>query len=164
MAYYIYKYVENDEVVYIGQTTELHTRIRTHTKDKLANFNGQIYYFSCPNKTAMDSWEYFLINKYHPKYNVALNDGNVSIHVDEPQWTLYEMPTIPVQAKQTKHQRPIEFHCYRCGNVFKTSKWDETPKGYSAVCTKCPYHIWVSKKTVQSQIKFEKLMKSLGIA
>ena len=89
MSYYIYKYVKDDVIEYIGQTTNLEQRIKAHTKDKLKNFSGQIYYFECPHKTAMDSWEYFLINKYHPKYNIALKNPRIQITMDEPEWIKY---------------------------------------------------------------------------
>lgn len=45
MSFYIYKYVKNNIIEYIGQTTNLEKRIQQHTKDKLKNFNGEIYYF-----------------------------------------------------------------------------------------------------------------------
>lgn len=90
MSYYIYKYVDNNDIIeYIGQTTDLDRRIKDHTKDKLKNFHGQIYYFECQNKTAMDSWKYFLIQKYHPKYNVVFNNTQTIINIDEPEWKLY---------------------------------------------------------------------------
>lgn len=89
MGYYIYKYVKNNIIEYIGKTTQLDERIKQHTKDKLKNFNGQIYYFECKNKTAMTSWEYSLINKYHPKYNAALKDKDININIEEPEWKLY---------------------------------------------------------------------------
>ena len=53
----------------------LESCIKEHKKDKLKNFNGDIYYFTCSNKINMDMLEYVLINKYHPKFNYA---GNVS--------------------------------------------------------------------------------------
>lgn len=89
MSFYIYKYVNNNIIEYIGQTTNLEKRIEQHKKDKLKNFKGKIYYFECPNKTAMNSWEYCLINKYHPKYNAALKDNQTNININEPEWKLY---------------------------------------------------------------------------
>ena len=89
MSYYIYKYVKNNIIEYIGKTTNLEQRIKQHQKDKLKNFKGQIYYFECKNKTAMTSWEYTLINKYHPKYNAALKDNEINIDIKETEWILY---------------------------------------------------------------------------
>ena len=91
MSFYIYKYVENNEIIYIGQTVSIHRRIDEHrsSSDKLYNFQGEIYYFECNNKIEMDSYEYFLINKYHPKYNVLYNNDNLSLNIEEPIWIKY---------------------------------------------------------------------------
>ncbi len=91
MPFYIYKYVENNEIVYIGQTISLYRRINEHKQnsDKLYNFQGEIYYFECNNKTEMDSYEYFLINKYHPKYNTQYNNKELSLDIKEPTWIKY---------------------------------------------------------------------------
>ena len=90
MKYYIYKYVVNNEIVYIGKTSNLEKRIKQHESDKLKNLQASIYYFECQNKTAMTSWEYNLINKYHPKYNIILNNTNINIRVQEPEWIFYK--------------------------------------------------------------------------
>lgn len=88
--YYIYKYVINNEIVYIGQTANLENRIKQHENDKLKNLQAIIYYFECNNKTAANSWEYNLINKYHPKYNIALKNENINIKIQEPKWIFYK--------------------------------------------------------------------------
>ena len=95
MGYYVYKYEDvNKKPVYIGRTTDLERRIKKeHMVDKLKDFKGNVYYFECPNKTAMISYEYALINKYHPKYNDALKDPTINTNIDEPEWILY-MSTI----------------------------------------------------------------------
>ena len=62
--FYIYKYVDNkNNIIYIGKTNNIDRRIKEHKKDKLKNFNGDIYYFTCSNKINMDMLEYVLINK-----------------------------------------------------------------------------------------------------
>lgn len=171
MGYYIYKYVQNNKIIYIGQTTDLERRIKEHTKDKLKDFKGQIYYFECPNKTSMDSWEYMLINKYHPQYNSALNNLKEKINIKEPEWVLFliksyeEKPEyksniiditsfIKKEKKQKdiiqfnqqsflpKDKRIISFRCRHCGEVFKTNHWRRTKKGYSTHCPSCPYAVW----------------------
>ena len=98
--YYVYKYVANNEIVYIGQSTDLRSRIRQHKNDKLKNLQATIYYFECLNKTAMNSWEYNLINKYHPKYNVALKNQETSINIQEPEWILYQENKIKIKEKE----------------------------------------------------------------
>lgn len=50
----------------------------------------------------MNSWEYFLINKYHPKFNVALNDSNIQLQVEEIEWIEYHKNDILVPTKPNK--------------------------------------------------------------
>ena len=164
MSYYIYKYVQNGQIDYIGQTTDLNKRIKDHTKDKLKHFNGQIYYFECKNKTEMDSWEYFLIQKYHPRYNITFNNTKTIINIDEPKWELYmdnstkivnildfikpqetvKNPKIIKEDLTTKviydpRKSAKTFRCYHCGAVFETTHWYKTKTKYGARCPCCPY-------------------------
>ena len=44
MGYYVYKYIENNNIVYIGQTINLKERITAHKCDQLKDFNGEIFY------------------------------------------------------------------------------------------------------------------------
>lgn len=90
MKYFIYKYVENNEIVYIGQTIHLQERISQHSRESnFINFNGKIFYFTCNNRTEMDAYEYFLINKYQPKYNIQFKNKIEIIDFSEPQWVLF---------------------------------------------------------------------------
>lgn len=157
MSYYVYKYVENEEPVYVGQTTDLDKRIKAHTKDKLAGFHGKIYYFECPNETAMNSWEYCLINKYHPKYNVALKRADTVISIEEPEWIEYKKSTevlvnnnllyFPTQKVSVKkpiiNRKQFTFYCNRCKEKFVSDRWYKTKKGYSASCPLCYYSMWI---------------------
>lgn len=104
MKYYIYKYIVNNEIVYIGQSTNLKRRISEHKIDKLKNLKATIYYFECQNRTAMNSWEYNLINKYHPKYNSALKDDNTNINIEEPKWLLYKEENFPIIKKKEEKE------------------------------------------------------------
>lgn len=166
MSYYIYKYVNNNDIIeYIGQTTDLDRRIKDHTKDKLKNFHGQIYYFECQNKTAMDSWEYFLIQKYHPKYNVVFNNTQMTINIDEPEWKLYmetttknniinfsdylkpsittdqEIPKITNDSDVRIISGPkrLIFKCRHCRTVFETGIYYKTKTMYGTRCPSCSY-------------------------
>lgn len=86
--YYIYKYVVDNVIQYIGQTIDLNRRIYEHTKDTLRELNNpQIYYFEVENKTAMNSWEYMLINKYKPPYNILLKKTSNIIDINEQEIT-----------------------------------------------------------------------------
>lgn len=150
MNYYIYKYVNGDTIEYIGETTDLARRIEQHKKDKLKNFKGKIYYFECPNKTAMDSWEYCLINKYHPKYNAALKDIKTNINIEEPEWILYMDNAItyssnkvidikryltPKTISNTKSTRT--FTCYKCHTTFTSNEYRYTKTKIATICPNC---------------------------
>ena len=94
IKYYLYKYVDIDNnIVYIGKSTNLYNRIQQHKSDKLKNFQGNIYYIYLQNKTEMDFLEYVLINKYHPKNNIQYKNPLIQTTWDnEPEWILYEEP------------------------------------------------------------------------
>lgn len=130
MGFYIYKYIENEEIVYIGQTIDLISRINQHKVDKLQGLN-RIYYFECNNKTEMNSYEYFLIQKYRPKYNEIFNkdykiDNNDTLmNFTEPLWVLFNNQTIESPKKNIKQQKtsditPIKNLDYTCFNTDST--------------------------------------------
>ena len=105
MAFYIYKYVLNNKIMYIGQTTDIHKRIQNHTKEiNFNNPNYQIFYASIPNKISMDIYEYLLIKKYKPIYNITYNNDIEVLCTlnEEPKWQLYIKPEQNKQIKKEK--------------------------------------------------------------
>ena len=87
----IYKYVDkNNEIVYIGQSIRLKQRLQEHTKDQLANFEGDIYYFNAASKEEMDMMERYLIGKYRPIYNTIGINSVFNIEIQEPEWIKIE--------------------------------------------------------------------------
>ena len=72
MRYYIYKYLDKGKIVYIGKSTNLLARINQHKTDKLQGLED-IWIFECNTELEMNSYEYFLIQKYRPNLNVAYN-------------------------------------------------------------------------------------------
>ena len=64
---YIYFLLSGEEVVYIGQTVNLHNRIKQHGYDK--DFD-RVFEFKCEEGSA-DLVEKEFIQKYSPKYNKA---------------------------------------------------------------------------------------------
>lgn len=90
--YYIYKYIQGNKIIYIGKTNNLKRRLYEHSKDnKFQNLkNFKIYYFNCNNELEMNSFEYFLITKYHPKLNQTFKNIKLTILLKEPEWILYK--------------------------------------------------------------------------
>ena len=98
VIFYIYKYVLNDEIIYIGKTKRnLNLRINEHTHKKDLPTGCEIYYFECVNESAMNIMELMLIAKYHPKYNKDCNveDGYVPEKLREPGWISYKKYFVP---------------------------------------------------------------------
>lgn len=89
MSFFIYKYTQDENIVYIGKTKNLTQRIKQHEQeDKFKNGEFSIYYFLCKNETEMNAYEYFLINKYLPALNVSCKNS-ISIKIEEPGWILW---------------------------------------------------------------------------
>lgn len=93
--FYLYKYVSNDNIIYIGQTNSLKRRVQQHTQDKLYNFKGKIYYTNCGSKKELDLLEAILINKYKPEFNIMhknREDLNYDLIKDNLNldWILYK--------------------------------------------------------------------------
>lgn len=85
----IYKYEKNHNIIYIGQTNNLSRRNKEHIREKPEIFeNTNLFYFNVNNEIAANAWEYFLINKYSPKYNTQYNYKE-EIIFSEPQWNLF---------------------------------------------------------------------------
>lgn len=64
---YLYKYVQNGEIVYIGKTDNLISRINQHKLDLPVDCD--IYVGMCPNTISQYAFEALLIDHYRPKYN-----------------------------------------------------------------------------------------------
>ena len=71
-----FMYNENKELMYIGKTIHLNSRVadhltgRTHTSDICHNFN-YIKYIEIDNEELLDDYETYYINLYKPKLNVS---------------------------------------------------------------------------------------------
>lgn len=98
MGHYVYKYVLNKEIIYIGKTdAELKTRLSNHGKpgDNINELawedinNADIYYAELANEMMTDVVESELICKYKPKYNVAKKTNWEGLNFVEPIWYYY---------------------------------------------------------------------------
>lgn len=95
MRYYIYKYVVDDKIVYIGKTKrKLGIRIGEHAREtKFIKYRGRadIYWFECDSNIEMDIAERILILRYRPELNVTDNLDVDLTNTDfrEPVWRAY---------------------------------------------------------------------------
>ena len=89
--YYVYKYIKENNIVYIGKTKNLHRRIKEHLKEKDL-VDCSIFYTECSNSVEMDLLERALIDFYKPTFNKQFNNSAVStlITIKEPIWILYK--------------------------------------------------------------------------
>lgn len=70
--YYVYRYINNDEIIYIGITNNLEKRYNQHkTKDKWLNNNLEYQFIEVKNKYIAKVYEEYLINRDNPKENIA---------------------------------------------------------------------------------------------
>lgn len=103
----MYKYVVNDDVVYVGATTNLGARIATHARcvgidAKFADYIklADVYYVSLPNKQAMYALESLLISVYCPVLNEKGVPSANEIATPESmlpdfEWEVYSIHTTP---------------------------------------------------------------------
>lgn len=92
--FYIYKYVHNNNIIYIGKTNiSLINRVKSHAKEsKFKQYDDvQIYCFKCENRIETDIYEKYLINKYKPILNIADKiQQDISIVIEEKEWIKYD--------------------------------------------------------------------------
>ena len=101
MGHYVYKYVFNSEIIYIGKCDfDLDQRLAQHGKpgdniDKKYwdDINASdIYYCTLANATMSDVVESELINSHKPKCNTAKMSDWDGLKLPEPNWKKYYKP------------------------------------------------------------------------
>lgn len=102
VEYYIYRYVHpNYPYLYVGQTTNLKTRIKSHDTNNGDNINRQytdllqqseVLFFKVNSKSQMDYIESYLIDKYKPYLNKAKKNPTQKCDVEMtlPEWQLFK--------------------------------------------------------------------------
>ena len=75
-SFCVYALWDKDEIVYVGQSTQLGQRIMAHTKDKLFDSYS---FFDCGSFEEMDSIESTLIIQLQHKYNTQYGKGYESL-------------------------------------------------------------------------------------
>lgn len=96
MKYFIYKYVYQDDIIYIGKTIDLPRRIAEHASGQgiESKFNPylkecEIYYHQCCNELEMDAVERLLINHFKPVLNDVDIFPELSTIQIEVDWLYY---------------------------------------------------------------------------
>lgn len=106
MGHYVYKYVKDGEIIYIGKSdTDLHSRIKAHLyEEKFQPYlDADVYYCVLANATMSDVVESALINEYKPKLNVAKKSQWSGLDLPKLHWTKYIFgKPAQVKNKQTK--------------------------------------------------------------
>ena len=101
MAYYVYKYVFQNEIIYIGKAKDLERRLKQHgvKGDNIkAEYwddinNSSVYYCELANEMMADVVESYLIKEYRPKCNVAkVSNWNGFINFPLLNWVKYIPP------------------------------------------------------------------------
>ena len=90
---YIYKFMNHeDEVIYIGKTIDMYTRMRKHKATKKWEEYKEILYTEVEHDFDCDLLERYMIVKYKPKFNVMHNlpSNSTDLKIEEPKfesWT-----------------------------------------------------------------------------
>jgi hypothetical protein len=90
---------KDNEIIYIGKTINIDQRLRQHMMDKNKKWFKtvyKIYYAECSNKTDMDIYEIYYINKLMPLHNKQLvNNIEFSKILDELNFVEYKKKIKP---------------------------------------------------------------------
>ena len=65
--WFVYKYIKGEEIVYVGHTTDMKQRQKTHKIDEYKDF--ELWYVELPTESDMMYYEEYLIRTYRPIYN-----------------------------------------------------------------------------------------------
>lgn len=96
--YYIYKFIDdNKDVLYVGKTKNIEARTKSHIKNKDWIKEGcEFFVAEVTNKTDMDIYELYYINKLNPIHNVS-NAHGVEFSSDLDELNFYHYITIKSQ-------------------------------------------------------------------
>lgn len=110
---FVYKYVLDGEVIYIGKTINLDARIRQHARPgdnippeawpelRLAT----VYYFETPTETMADVIESEMIRRHLPKWNRAKKSAWDGLHFPEPEFREYIAPALYKRGRAITQER-----------------------------------------------------------
>lgn len=113
---FVYKYVLNGEIIYIGKTVNLDARIRQHARpgDNISPEAwpelrlATVFYFETPTETMADVIESELIRRHHPKWNRAKKSVWVGLPFPEPVFREYAAPALYQRGRAITQERLLE--------------------------------------------------------
>ena len=112
MGNYIYRFLNKEnEIIYIGKTTDLKRRIVTHDHlpKQCYNEKVKVEFIEFESPDEMDLAERYFIPKYKPKYNTLMKDRVINISLsefDSRGWT--DMENLKKFQTQKKIDRKID--------------------------------------------------------
>lgn len=130
MKYYVYKYVHQGDVIYIGKTDDVARRVNEHASGQgleekfLPYLEGvDIYFHECGNEVEMSALERLLINQYKPILNIVDVQPGASTIVIDMDWVYYD-------ALPDTHDSVVEREIAMCcrniqSNVTRMSTYDK---------------------------------------
>lgn len=123
MNYFVYIYKYKDDVVYVGQTTNLDNRIKQHCQE--IKFYGlqDIYYTECQSKKEMDDTENYLIYFLEPSINKTKGKDSGENIKKDIIWEKYKKPIIYDSPFLLEYNLDIPTPIYEC-------RYKEVGKGF----------------------------------
>lgn len=85
--YYVYRYIHNNEIIYIGKTNDLNRRDKEHKSDKWYHDELKYEYIQVDNEFIAQLYEVYLINRDNPKENIASKNN---YNVDDIKFNIEE--------------------------------------------------------------------------
>ena len=114
MGHYVYKYVLNGEILYIGKCdAQLETRLAQHGKtgDNIPSEaweelkQADVFYTQLANSIMSDVVESELIRRHKPKYNKAKTSDWSGLDFSEPSWVKYDASSKPANSRPQNRSR-----------------------------------------------------------
>lgn len=123
MGYFVYKLLDAQKnVLYIGKTKHLKTRLNAHKSKEWFSEVQEIYYIECKNTVEMNIFEMYSIVTIRPNYNVEyMEDELPDVTCGEKEWRKYseeDKPNVKRNNQTVNTTRKYKWkHCKACKKV-----------------------------------------------
>lgn len=90
--FYVYRFVKNNEVIYVGKTYSMDLRMYEHKNKPFYKECDKIEYVEFEDEMNQSFYEILIINKFKPKYNKK-DLYNTSFEIKDPkenEWKIYD--------------------------------------------------------------------------